>query len=104
MYVIITTFVGLMYLFRVCIPFNWLHLVTFVVMVGIFVACYLVKAPIILEFFGIEHNVTPEMAKAMAAMASVLLFIYGVLSLTTRNVHRKIDASLNLRLKKKAAV
>ena len=34
----------------------------------------------------------------------VLLFIYGVLSLTTRNVHRKIDASLNLRLKKKAAV
>lgn len=104
MYVIITTFVGLMYLFRVCIPFNWLHLVTFVVMVGIFVACYLVEAPIILEFFGIEHNVTPEMAKAMAAIVSVLLVIYGVLSLTTRNVHRKIDASLNLRLKKKAAV
>lgn len=104
MYVIVTMFIGLMYLFRVCLPFNWLHGIVFVLMVGIFVGCYLVDVPFLLDFFGIEHNVTTEMIKALSAIAAVMTAIYTVLSVTTRNVHKKIDLSLNNRLKKQVAV
>ena len=104
MYVIVTMFIGLMYLFRVCLPFNWLHGIVFVLMVGIFVGCYLVDVPFLLDFFGIEHNVTTEMIKALSAIAAVMAAIYAVLSVTTRNVHKKIDLSLNNRLKKQVAV
>lgn len=104
MYVIITMFIGLMYLFRVCLPFNWLHGIVFVLMVGIFVGCYLVDVPFLLDFFGIEHNVTTEMIKALSAIAAVMTAIYTLLSVTTRNVHTKIDLSLNNRLKKQVAV
>lgn len=104
MYVIITMFIGLMYLFRVCLPFNWLHGIVFVLMVGIFVGCYLVDVPFLLDFFGIEHNVTTEMIKALSAIAAVMTAIYTLLSVTTRNVHTKIDLSLNKRLKKQVAV
>lgn len=104
MYVIVTMFIGLMYLFRVCLPFNWLHGIVFVLMVGIFVGCYLVDVPFLLDFFGIEHNVTTEMIKALSAIAAVMTAIYTLLSVTTRNVHKKIDLSLNNRLKKQVAV
>lgn len=104
MYVIITMFIGLMYLFRVCLPFNWLHGIVFVLMVGIFVGCYIVDVPFLLDFFGIEHNVTTEMIKALSAIAAVMTAIYTLLSVTTRNVHTKIDLSLNKRLKKQVAV
>lgn len=104
MYLIVTTFVGLMYLFKVCLPFNWMHGITYAVMVGLFVACYTVPLPIVREFFGINPDITWEMGKAMLSICAALLAIYTALGISTRNLHKKIDLGLNRRLNKKVAV
>ena len=104
MYCIVTTFVGLVYLFRVSLPPTVIHIVLCVVMVGIYAACYLTEIPIIIDFFGVDNDITAEMGKAMAAICAVLAALYAAVSIPTRNLHSKIDASLNLKLKKKVAV
>lgn len=107
MYIILTTFVGLVYLFRVCLPFTWLHGLTYIVMVGLFVACYLVDLPFfdLKAFFGINDKiVTWEMGKAMLSIGAVLTVIYATASIAMRNTHKKIDLALNKKLNKKVAV
>ncbi len=85
LFVIITTFVGFMLLFKVSLPFTWLHLATYVTMVGLFVACFF--APLflgslgdfIVSFFGLDTSITWEMGQAILAIAAVLLPIYLVM-------------------------
>jgi len=78
LFIIIITFVGFMLLFKVAWPFNLLHLVTYVLMIGIFIACYLVPTPkdIVANFFGLDMNLTLDMGKAILAIAAVLSPIY----------------------------
>ena len=104
MYCIVTTFVGLIYLFRVALPPTWLHILLCLVMVGIYVGCYVTEIPLIIDFFGVDNDITAEMGKAIAAICAVLTALYAAVSIPTRNLHSKIDASLNLKLKKKVAV
>jgi len=79
LFIIIITFVGFMLLFKVAWPFNWLHLVTYILMIGIFIACYLVPTPkdIVIDFFGLDANLTLEMGEALLSMAAALLPIYA---------------------------
>ena len=104
MYCIVTTFVGMIYLFRVALPPTWIHIVLCIVMAGIYVGCYVTEIPIIIDFFGVNNDVTAEMGKAMAAICAVLAVLYTAVSVPTRNLHSKIDAALNSKLKKKVAV
>ena len=104
MYCIITTFVGMIYLFRVALPPTWIHIVLCIVMAGIYVGCYVTEIPIIIDFFGVNNDVTAEMGKAMAAICAVLAVLYTAVSVPTRNLHSKIDTALNSKLKKKVAV
>lgn len=104
MYCIVTTFVGMIYLFRVALPPTWIHIVLCIVMAGIYVGCYVTEIQIIIDFFGVNNDVTAEMGKAMAAICAVLAVLYAAVSVPTRNLHSKIDAALNSKLKKKVAV
>lgn len=104
MYCIVTTFVGMIYLFRVALPPTWIHIVLCIVMAGIYVGCYVTEIPIIIDFFGVNNDVTAEMGKAMAAICAVLAVLYTAVSVPTRNLHSKIDTTLNSKLKKKVAV
>ena len=104
MYCIVTTFVGLIYLFRIALPPTIIHCVVFVAMVGIYAGCYLTDIPLIVNFFGVNNDITAEMGKAMASICAVLTVIYGTTSWFTRGLHSKIDAALNLKLPKKVAV
>ena len=104
MYCIVTTFVGMIYLFRVALPPMWIHIVLCIVMAGIYVGCYVTEIPIIIDFFGVNNDVTAEMGKAMAAICAVLAVLYAAVSVPTRNLHSKIDTALNSKLKKKVAV
>ena len=104
MYCIVTTFVGLVYLFRVALPPTWIHTVVCLVMVGIYVGCYVTEIPLIIDFFGVDNDITAEMGKALAGICAVLAVLYAAVSVPTRNLHSKIDAALNLKLKKKVAV
>ena len=104
MYCIVTTFVGMIYLFRVALPPTWIHIVLCIVMTGIYVGCYVTEIQIIIDFFGVNNDVTAEMGKAMAAICAVLAVLYAAVSVPTRNLHSKIDTALNSKLKKKVAV
>ena len=104
MYCIVTTFVGMIYLFRVALPPTWIHIVLCIVMAGIYVGCYVTEIQIIIDFFGVNNDVTAEMGKAMAAICAVLAVLYAAVSVPTRNLHSKIDTALNSKLKKKVAV
>ena len=104
MYCIVTTFVGMIYLFRVALPPTWIHIVLCIVMAGIYVGCYVTEIPIIIDFFGVNNDVTAEMGKAMAAICAVLAVLYAAVSEPTRKLHSKIDTALNSKLKKNVAV
>ena len=104
MYCIVTTFVGMIYLFRVALPPTWIHIVLCIVMAGIYVGCYVTEIQIIIDFFGVNNDVTAEMGKALAAICAVLAVLYAAVSVPTRNLHSKIDTALNSKLKKKVAV
>lgn len=104
LYVIVTTLTGLLFLFRVCLPFNLLHGITYVVMIALFALCYAVNIPFVNQFFGISRDVTVEMVEAIAAIFAVIAAVYIVISVATRNLHKTIDLKLNGKMKKKVAV
>lgn len=104
LYVLITTITGLLFLFRVCLPFNLLHTVTYVVMIALFAAVYLADIPFVNQFFGISRDITAEMGKAVAAIVAVIAVIYVGVSIATRNLDKTIDLKLNEKMKKKVAV
>lgn len=75
MYVLITAFVGFIYLFKVCYPFNWFHAVLYVVCVALFTSCYFINLPFInvQEFFGLSTDVTTEMAWALGIIGAIVM-------------------------------
>ena len=85
-------------------PPTWLHILLCLVMVGIYVGCYVTEIPLIIDFFGVDNDITAEMGKALAAICAVLAVLYAAVSIPTRDLHSKIDTALNRKLKKKVAV
>ena len=105
LYLIVTTFVGLMYLFKVSMPFNWVHVVNFVAMLGVFVAFYFIDLGFFstIEFFGLNKEFTGEMIYALLGLAGVLLVLFIGLLFLTKGVNKKEDSTL-VKLLKKANV
>ena len=104
MYCIVTTFVGLIYLFRISLPPSLIHIGLCLLMVGIYVACYVTEIPLIIDFFGVNNNISAETGEAIASICAVLAAMYAAAAFFTRDLHTEIDRALNSRLKKKVSV
>ncbi len=100
MYVIITTFVGFLYLFKVCLPFNAVHTVLYIFCVGFFVACYFVETPIfaLREIFGLSHDFNKGMAQALAIIAAIILPWFIIIFRLTGKLRFKVEKFLDERV------
>jgi cation-transporting ATPase E len=105
LYLVLTTFVGLMYLFKVSMPFNWIHVLNFVAMIGIYVAFYFIDLGFFstIEYFGLDKDFTMDMIYAIPAIGAVLLVAFVGLLFATKGVNKKEDSVL-VKLLKKANV
>ena len=105
LYLVLTTFVGLMYLFKVSMPFNWIHVLNFVAMIGIYVAFYFIDLGFFstIEYFGLDKDFTMDMIYAILAIGAVLLVAFVGLLFATKGVNKKEDSAL-VKLLKKANV
>lgn len=91
LFIITITFVGFMLLFKVSLPFNLIHGITYVLMIVIFVCCYAVPLPgdLLLRIFKLDNNITWEMGKAMLSIFAVLLPTYVIMNLGMRLLKKK---------------
>lgn len=91
LFIITITFVGFMLLFKVSLPFNLIHLITYILMIVMFVCCYAVPLPndFLLHIFNLDNNITWEMGKAILVICSILLPIYILMNLGMKLVKKK---------------
>ncbi len=102
-YVLITTFVGFIYLFKVCLPFNAVHVILFLGDLAIFVGVYFINVPFIdlQELFGLSTDFTREVLWTSGAIASIVLPWFIILLKVTSSMRVSIEKSLDLRDEKK---
>ena len=62
------------------------------------------EIPLIIDFFGVDNDITSEMGGAIAGICAVLAAVYAAVSVPTRDLNKRIDLSLNSKLKRKVAV
>lgn len=96
-FIMVVTFAGFMLLFKVSLPFTWLHFATFVLMVFIFFGVYFIPLPkdLLISFFGLDNNVTWEMWKAILVICAVMLPIYVGFVFAMKAVKKKFGAKIN---------
>lgn len=111
MYIIVTTFVGLVYLLRISFPITWIHALNFLGMCGLFVACYFIPLDflglpknLLQDFFGLSTNITAEMAYAMISICACLVVLFIALTFATKGINKKGDDSNMMKILKKAKV
>ncbi len=111
MYIIVTTFVGLVYLLRVSFPLTWIHALNFLGMCGIFVACYFIPLgflglpnDFLQQFFGLDRNISGDMAYAMIAICACLVVLFIVLTIATKGINKKGDDSNMMKILRKFKV
>lgn len=82
LFIVIITFVGFMLLAKVSLPFTWLHLVMYLLMVFLFIACYAIPFPgdVVAKFFNLNRNFTWDMGKAILTICAIVLPIYVALA------------------------
>ena len=112
MYLILTTFVGLMYLFKVSLPFSWMHAANFFLMVAIFVAFHFITIGdpnegfyfSTLDIYGLNTDYTPEMAYALLIIGAILAGIFVGLLYALKGLTKKEDGKFVQFLKKMKVV
>lgn len=109
---IVTTFVGLIYLLKVSLPLTIIHALNFVGMIGLFLGCYfadLSKVKIgsislsLQDFFGLTNDFSTDSLKAIAGICYIVLIIFIVTVFLTRNVNKK-EESVMVRILRKCKV
>lgn len=90
-YLVVTMVVGFMYLFKVCLPFNLIHAVLFLSMLGLFFAAIFVPIPFIREFFGISEPITGQAAEAVAVICVIMAVVFVVLLKLTKPLGDKMQ-------------
>ncbi|MBR1747369.1 MAG: HAD-IC family P-type ATPase, partial [Clostridia bacterium] len=100
MYVFVTVFVGFVYLFKVCMPFNWVHAVLFLGCVAIYTLCYFVEFPFFSfkSFFGLSTDMTDNMVKALVVIGCLLLPWSVILLRLTERLHERIEKFMDERI------
>lgn len=111
LYIIVTTFVGLMYLLRVSFPITWIHALNFLGMCGLFVACYFIPLDflglprdMLQQFFGLDTSITMEMAYAMLSIGACLIVLFIVLTIATKGINKKGNDSNMMKILRKFKV
>lgn len=111
LYIIVTTFVGLMYLLRVSLPITWIHALNFIGMCGLFVACYFIPLDflglpkdMLQQFFGLDTSITMEMTYAMLSIGACLIVTFIVLTIATKGINKKGDDSNMMKILRKFKV
>lgn len=101
-FIMVITFVGFMLLFKVSLPFTWLHLATYVLMLFIFFGVYFVPLPhdFFVKLFGLDNHVTWEMGKAILAICAVMVPIYLSFVFASRAIRKKYGDKINARYDK----
>ncbi|MDE6060345.1 MAG: HAD-IC family P-type ATPase, partial [Clostridia bacterium] len=74
--IILLTFSGFMLLARVSMPWNIVHIVLYVVMILMFIACYLIPGTLFENLFKLDKNFTWDMGKVILTVSSILLVVY----------------------------
>ncbi len=103
LYLVLTTFVGLMYLFKVSMPFNWIHVINFVAMIGIFIAFYFIDLGFFstIEFFGLNKDFSMDMIYALLAIGACLVVGFIALLFATKGINKKNENSNLVKILKK---
>ncbi len=96
---IVTTFVGLIYLLKVSLPLTIIHALNFVIMIGLFLACYfadLSKVGIgifsLQDFFGLTNDFSTDSLKTIAGICYIVLIVFIITVFLTRNVNKKEES------------
>lgn len=102
MYVIVTTFVGFIYLFKVCMPFNVIHSILFIGMVCLFTACLFVTLPFmnLQELFGLNADINKQMIQAMIIICLFILPWFIIVVQITNRIRGKVELFIDKRMKK----
>ena len=112
MYIVLTTFIGLMYLFKVSLPFSWVHAVNFFLMIAIFVAFHFIEVGdpnggfyfSTIEFYGLNTDYTPEMAYALLIIGAIVAGIFVGLLFALKGLTKKEDGKFVQFLRKMKVV
>lgn len=98
---IVTTFVGLLYLLKVSLPLTIIHALNFVAMIGLFLGCYFADLTQInidrfslQEFFGLTNDFSSSTLKTIALICYIVLIMFIVMVFLTRNVNRKDESNM----------
>lgn len=101
MYVLVTVFVGFVYLFKVCLPFNAVHAALYAVVVAMFVLCHFVTIPYfdisLKEWFGLSTDISVGMGKALGVIALIVLPWFVIMLGLTTKLRKQIDEYLDRR-------
>lgn len=74
--IILLTVAGFMLLARVSMPWNVIHIVLYVVMILMFIACYTIPGTLFENLFKLDKNFTWDMGKVILTVSSILLVVY----------------------------
>ena len=111
MYILLTTFVGLVYLLKVSLPMTWIHAINFLAMVACFVVFHFIEVDVPLpnsqiyhfstaEFYGLTKNYTPEMAYALLITGAILVGVFIGLLYALKGLTKKEDGKFTQFLRK----
>lgn len=95
MCLIITTFSAFLFLFRISLPFNLLHTVLFLAMVGLFVGCYFIEIPFVQDFFGIDREITWQMGQALLSIGAVILPLFVLMCPVFKKLGKRINERID---------
>lgn len=100
MYVLVTTFVGFIYLFKVCMPFNIIHALLYGCVITMFTLCYFIELPFVSlkELFGLSTDITVPMAQALSVIGALLLPWFVIVFQLTAKLRVKTEKLLDKRL------
>lgn len=104
MYVIVTTFVGFIYLFKVCVPFNVIHVLLCIATTAIFIGCFFVNLQSLnlQELFGLNAPITKQMIQAIVIICLLTLPWFIIVVQITNRIRKKVEKLLDKRAAKKA--
>ncbi|MEG1529860.1 MAG: HAD-IC family P-type ATPase, partial [Clostridia bacterium] len=105
MYLIVTAFIGFVFLFKVSLPLNLWHILLEIVLISAFVGSFFLEIGgfNVKEFFGITNDITWKMGQALLSISAVLLAIFTVLGLFSKNLGKKFEQlTIDYETKKRA--
>ncbi len=94
LYFLATVFAGYLYVFKVCWPFNWLHVALYIFVVGLLVLCWMIPWPFIHDFFGLYQGISWPMWKVLLITWAILIPVFAACWLVDWKCGKKIQLKM----------